>query len=269
MIAFQFFFKEKCLGLINTETKSKWQKLLSAKLQIFFLQSSLDSLCCDKATIVDKFLLVQKNMIMVSVIFQSVGQPHRTQPGPAECAGGEHGQRLKDQECERRHRRPRTRTCAVCNPDGTGTRCAERAAGCKPAWTPNYRWFLVFLKEIKEWKESISGDHYIFILCQELQRLTASWLLQNIVLGAGLVFFFFPSLFLVLTHLALFFFSVHSFVDNNRSRNLLGHLLRSHFSHKLRKYCHPPSSSDSRMFWELLDHQASRTYVPDLSLAKG
>lgn len=123
--------------------------------RFFFLQSSLDSLCCDKATIVDKFLLVQKNMIMVSVIFQSVGQPHRTQPGPAECAGGEHGQRLKDQECERRHRRPRTRTCAVCNPDGTGTRCAERAAGCKPAWTPNYRWFLVFLKEIKEWKKHL------------------------------------------------------------------------------------------------------------------
>lgn len=61
----------------------------------FFLQSSLDSLCCDKATIVDKFLLVQKSMIMVSVIFQSVGQPHRMQPGSAEGAGGEHGKRLK------------------------------------------------------------------------------------------------------------------------------------------------------------------------------
>lgn len=44
-----------------------------------------------------------------------------------------------------------------------------------------------------------------------------------------LLFFFFPSLFLVFTHPTLFSFSIHSFVDIHRSRNFLGHLLHSQF----------------------------------------
>lgn len=104
-------------------------------------------------------------------------------------------------------------------------------AGCKPAWTPNYRWFVVFLKEIKEW-DNVSGTHYTFVLCQRAREINSILAFTKHCTWRWFGFFFFffpPSLFLVLTHPVPFSFSEHSFVDNNKSRNFLGHLLRSQF----------------------------------------
>lgn len=69
---------------------------------------------------------------------------------------------------------------------------------------------------------------------KELERCTNVASSFTIVLGSrqnGLLIgsgFSFPALFLVLTHPVLFF-SIHSLVDINRSRNFLGHLLHSQF----------------------------------------